>query len=133
MCIRDSAIADSNRKLLRGLQIVITCKELKFDAGEIEPLFCSLAVYDQAKKTKVTESFHFDMNTGSLAQLPQRLDTALANAKDMIFSIFEPNPNLFLVFRLEGIIRGSADSAVDIYSKYSTVCYFFFACFFTDL
>ena len=39
------------------------CLELKFGIGEIEPYFVSWCIVDVAKQQRVSEMFHFDLNT----------------------------------------------------------------------
>lgn len=44
-------------------------KDLSFSLGEIEPLFGIVALYDLKKKMKVSENFHFDVNSQPIIDL----------------------------------------------------------------
>jgi hypothetical protein len=42
---------------------LIEAKQLRFEFGsDIEPFFCTLAIYDLKNQRKVTEDFHFNVN-----------------------------------------------------------------------
>lgn len=47
----------------RFTKIHIEIKNLAFVLGELEPFFCSLALYDATNKTRVSENFYFDLNS----------------------------------------------------------------------
>jgi hypothetical protein len=39
---------------------MVTCKELSFALGEVEPYFCSMSVFDISSNERVSETFCFD-------------------------------------------------------------------------
>jgi hypothetical protein len=58
----------------RGIEFLVECKELSFALGKLEPFFCSLVLVDVQARQRVSETFHFDLNTDPLAKLiPTRL------------------------------------------------------------
>jgi hypothetical protein len=44
------------------IDLLIELKELKFQL-ELEPLFCTLAIYDMERRTRISENFHFTLNS----------------------------------------------------------------------
>jgi len=54
-------------------QLLFEAKDLKFQLGEIEPFFCTLALYDLKSKKKLTEDFQFDVNTANTSALIQHV------------------------------------------------------------
>lgn len=62
----------------RGVEFLVDCKELSFAFGKVEPFFCSLVLVDIRTRQRVSETFHFDLNTDKLAKLaPHRLVASL--------------------------------------------------------
>lgn len=48
-------------------------RHVQFALGEIEPFFCSFALYRRDTKEKISETFHFDLNTEKLrGMIPTR-------------------------------------------------------------
>jgi hypothetical protein len=41
---------------------VVECKELSFKIGDLEPLFCTVMLFNAKKGQRVSESFHFTLN-----------------------------------------------------------------------
>lgn len=46
----------------RGIQLLVTPRKLSFTLGSFEPFYGVLALYDMAKKVKISENFYFDLN-----------------------------------------------------------------------
>jgi hypothetical protein len=46
----------------RGVQLLITPRKLSFALGNFEPFYGVLALYDMAKRVKISENFYFDVN-----------------------------------------------------------------------
>ena len=44
-------------------------KHLAFVIGELEPFFCTLALFDVEKRLKISEDFHFDQNPDGIMKL----------------------------------------------------------------
>jgi hypothetical protein len=51
------------------LELLVEVKELSFSVGDIEPLFGSFALYDIKKKIKLSENFHFDVNSSHTIEM----------------------------------------------------------------
>uniref|UniRef100_A0A4W5QHG1 Dedicator of cytokinesis 6 n=1 Tax=Hucho hucho TaxID=62062 RepID=A0A4W5QHG1_9TELE len=90
-----------------GQRIMVKCLSLKFEI-EIEPIFGTLALYDVKEKKKISEDFHFDLNSDQMKGL-LRLHTphtAISTlARSAIFSITYPSADIFLVIKLEKVLQ----------------------------
>uniref|UniRef100_A0A8C8FIQ9 C2 DOCK-type domain-containing protein n=1 Tax=Oncorhynchus tshawytscha TaxID=74940 RepID=A0A8C8FIQ9_ONCTS len=86
---------------------MVKCLSLKFEI-EIEPIFGTLALYDVKEKKKISEDFHFDLNSDQMKGL-LRLHTphtAISTlARSAIFSITYPSADIFLVIKLEKVLQ----------------------------
>ncbi|KAL4659152.1 dedicator of cytokinesis protein 7-like isoform X1 [Arapaima gigas] len=85
-----------------GQRIMVKCLSLKFEI-EIEPIFGILALYDAKEKKKISENFHFDLNTDQMKGLLRQHTphTAISTlARSAIFSITFPSPDIFLVIKV---------------------------------
>ncbi|KAI4895013.1 hypothetical protein NFI96_016225 [Prochilodus magdalenae] len=90
-----------------GQRIMVKCLSLKFEI-EIEPIFGTLALYDVKEKKKISENFHFDLNSDQMKTLlrPHTPHTAISTlARSAIFSITYPSPDIFLVIKLEKVLQ----------------------------
>ncbi|XP_065177359.1 dedicator of cytokinesis protein 11-like [Sycon ciliatum] len=70
------------KEFLGHLRFMVDCKELRFRVadwmmtslestkrGHVEPFFCSLALFDAGRGIKISEDFHFDINSEYLRSL----------------------------------------------------------------
>ncbi|XP_073443619.1 dedicator of cytokinesis protein 6 isoform X7 [Dendrobates tinctorius] len=90
-----------------GQRILVKCISLKFEI-EIEPIFCVMALYDAKEKKKISESFHFDLNSDAMKNLLRTQGGHQAPstlARSAIFSITYPSPDIFLVIKLEKVLQ----------------------------
>uniref|UniRef100_A0A8C9VJG7 Dedicator of cytokinesis 6 n=1 Tax=Scleropages formosus TaxID=113540 RepID=A0A8C9VJG7_SCLFO len=90
-----------------GQRIMVKCLSLKFEI-EIEPIFGILALYDAKEKKKISENFHFDLNSEQMKGLlrPHTPHMAISTlARSAIFSITFPSPDIFLVIKLEKVLQ----------------------------
>ncbi|XP_077118085.1 dedicator of cytokinesis protein 6 isoform X6 [Ranitomeya variabilis] len=90
-----------------GQRILVKCISLKFEI-EIEPIFCVMALYDAKEKKKISESFHFDLNSDTMKNLLRTQGGHQAPstlARSAIFSITYPSPDIFLVIKLEKVLQ----------------------------
>ncbi|KAM9493065.1 dedicator of cytokinesis protein 7 isoform 4-T4 [Clarias gariepinus] len=90
-----------------GQRIMVKCLSLKFEI-EIEPIFGTLALYDVKEKKKISENFHFDLNSDQMKNMlrPHNPHTAISTlARSAIFSITDPSPDVFLVIKLEKVLQ----------------------------
>lgn len=107
-----------------GHRIQIKFLQLKFEI-EIEPIFCSAAIYDAKERKKISENFYFDMNTeGIKRMLNSHVPYAdiSTQSRSAIFEITHPSNDLFLVIRLEKVLQGDIKDSVEPYTKdYSNI------------
>ncbi|XP_041719145.2 dedicator of cytokinesis protein 7 isoform X1 [Coregonus clupeaformis] len=90
-----------------GQRIMVKCLSLKFEI-EIEPIFGTLALYDVKEKKKISEDFHFDLNSDQMKGLlrPHTPHAAISTlARSAIFSITYPSADIFLVIKLEKVLQ----------------------------
>uniref|UniRef100_A0A3B4CPG9 Dedicator of cytokinesis 6 n=1 Tax=Pygocentrus nattereri TaxID=42514 RepID=A0A3B4CPG9_PYGNA len=90
-----------------GQRIMVKCLSLKFEI-EIEPIFGTLALYDVKEKKKISENFHFDLNSEQMKSLLRSHTPVMAIstlARSAIFSITYPSPDIFLVIKLEKVLQ----------------------------
>ncbi|XP_072561324.1 dedicator of cytokinesis protein 7 isoform X2 [Paramormyrops kingsleyae] len=90
-----------------GQRILVKCLSLKFEI-EIEPIFGTLALYDAKEKKKISENFHFDLNSDQMKGLLRSHTPHMAIstlARSAIFSITFPSPDIFLVIKLEKVLQ----------------------------
>uniref|UniRef100_A0A6Q2YE61 Dedicator of cytokinesis 6 n=1 Tax=Esox lucius TaxID=8010 RepID=A0A6Q2YE61_ESOLU len=90
-----------------GQRIMVKCLSLKFEI-EIEPIFGTLALYDVKEKKKISEDFHFDLNSDQMKGLlrPHTPHIAISTlARSAIFSVTYPSADIFLVIKLEKVLQ----------------------------
>jgi hypothetical protein len=114
--------------------------------SHVEPFFTSAALYDVSKGCKLSEDFHFNLNDpASLdmisgvppplspisASVPQDEKTSEAKtrkfsqgrqdfptfSKRAIFSVTFPNPDIYLVIRVEKVLQGGITTSAEPYLK----------------
>ncbi|XP_051950035.1 dedicator of cytokinesis protein 8 isoform X2 [Xyrauchen texanus] len=90
-----------------GQRILVRCQTIKFEI-EFEPLFATMALYDLKEKKKISENFHFDLNSdqlkGSLRPHTPHTDSSTL-ARAAIFSISYPSPDIYLVIKIEKVLQ----------------------------
>ncbi|XP_049871737.1 dedicator of cytokinesis protein 9 [Pectinophora gossypiella] len=106
---------------------------------QVEPYFTYLAVYDARLGRKLTENFHFDLNhdavkdlvkdtecTKSLVEnfsydvkldVKQIPDEWFRSKKQVLLSVNNPHPDLFLVVRIDKILQGHVSQVLEPYLK----------------
>ncbi|XP_073478723.1 dedicator of cytokinesis protein 6 isoform X6 [Aquarana catesbeiana] len=90
-----------------GQRILVKCISLKFEI-EIEPIFCVMALYDAKEKKKISEAFHFDLNSDTVKNMLRAQGGHPAPstlARSAIFSITYPSPDIYLVIKLEKVLQ----------------------------
>ncbi|XP_048846353.1 LOW QUALITY PROTEIN: dedicator of cytokinesis protein 7-like [Brienomyrus brachyistius] len=90
-----------------GQRILVKCLSLKFEI-DIEPIFGTLALYDAKEKKKISENFHFDLNSDQMKGLLRSHTPHMAIStltRSAIFSITFPSPDIFLVIKLEKVLQ----------------------------
>lgn len=102
-----------------GHRIMVKFLHLKFDI-EIEPIFCTAAIYDAKEKKKISENFYFDLNPESIKRmLTSHVPYAdiSTQSRTAVFEITHPSNDLFLVIRLEKVLQGDTKESIEPYLK----------------
>ncbi|KAG8441371.1 hypothetical protein GDO86_006923 [Hymenochirus boettgeri] len=90
-----------------GQRILVKFLSLKFEI-EIEPIFGVMALYDAKEKKKISENFHFDLNSDSMKNMLRAHSEHQAPstlARSAIFSITHPSNEIYLVIKLEKVLQ----------------------------
>ncbi|XP_076145387.1 dedicator of cytokinesis protein 8 isoform X3 [Alosa pseudoharengus] len=101
-----------------GHRIYVRCQAIKFEI-DIEPVFATMALYDLKEKKKISEDFHFDLNSdtmrGFLRPHTPSIDPS-SQAKAAIFSITQPSQDIYLVVKIEKVLQqGEISDCADPY------------------
>ncbi|XP_041359192.1 dedicator of cytokinesis protein 7-like isoform X2 [Gigantopelta aegis] len=103
-----------------GHKILVKCLQLSLEM-EVEPVFISMALYDARERKKISETFHFDLNSEHTKHLigmhvPHQDISTLS--RSCIFSLTYPSPDVFLVVRLEKVLQqGDISECAEPYMK----------------
>ncbi|XP_018097532.1 dedicator of cytokinesis protein 6 isoform X3 [Xenopus laevis] len=90
-----------------GFRLLVKFLSLKFEI-EIEPIFGVMALYDAKEKRKISEGFHFDLNSDSVKNIlrsPSGHQAPSTLARSAIFSITYPSPDIYLIIKLEKVLQ----------------------------
>eukprot|EP01103_Thecamoeba_quadrilineata_P019234 TRINITY_DN769_c0_g2_i1.p1 TRINITY_DN769_c0_g2~~TRINITY_DN769_c0_g2_i1.p1 ORF type:complete len:1872 (+),score=378.58 TRINITY_DN769_c0_g2_i1:39-5654(+) len=104
-------------------QIILQCKELRL--GEVEPFFCSIALYDVQKKVKLSESFNFELNgTAALSDLDmfegkQQSFQKESLSRTAILTLPDATKGIFLILRVYKLLRPENEKYLSLYTKKS--------------
>ncbi|XP_065315700.1 dedicator of cytokinesis protein 6-like [Gordionus sp. m RMFG-2023] len=107
-----------------GYQLIFRCNNVSFNL-EIEPIYCSAALYDLNCKKKISENFYFDINSENLNKLTTKTSRDGSNSPynsytnySCIFEISHPSPDIYLVIRFEKILQqGEISEVMEPYLK----------------
>ncbi|XP_074634034.1 dedicator of cytokinesis protein 9-like isoform X3 [Acropora palmata] len=127
-----------------GMRVVVECEDLKFrllrtvgngNEVNVEPFFISMSLFDAKKGLKISEDFHCDLNDASTTEMlrgSELIENGHANGsvgetdsheveyscpRKAIFSITDPNQEVYLVVRIEKVLQGSISSCIEPYLK----------------
>ncbi len=103
--------------------LFLDVKEVKNEIGDVEPLFGVAMVFDIKKKQKITENFHFDVNSRHVVDLLEynkgpRDPLTLAHKALLPYHTRE---ELFLVVALYRVLQGDEDGIHEGYLKANSV------------
>lgn len=105
-------------------QILVEVKDVMFQVGEIEPLFCSLAIWNLEQSRKVTEEFHFDFNSDKMLGMLKTLRSSLAPellARRALFTLPPKtalgDPHYYFVLLVDALWCEDPDEKLKTYSK----------------
>ena len=75
---------------------------------ENEPVFLSLALYDGEEKRKISETFHFDLNSPSKREMMKSHVKSIdisTQSRECLLEISHPKQDIHLVIRLEKVLQ----------------------------
>ncbi|KAK4319158.1 hypothetical protein Pmani_009878 [Petrolisthes manimaculis] len=109
--------------------------------SQLEPYMTLASLYDVSRGCKISEDFHFDLNspmarslllknkkksdepkdTTAISSLPLALagvpEEWIAHPKQAVMSVTRPNSDVYLVIRIEKVLQGSVSQTVEPYLK----------------
>ncbi|KAJ8916213.1 hypothetical protein NQ315_016352 [Exocentrus adspersus] len=123
-----------HRVLLRceSIRLKLQAVDDKDNLCQVEPYHTTLCLYDAKNQRKLTENFHFDVNSTSIRNtfanglcnetkgldLPQNLASEwLLYPRQALLSIMNPHPDIFLVVRIEKVLQGGICQSSEPYIK----------------
>lgn len=132
-----------------GHRVFLKCESIKMklqvvddkdNLCQVEPYYTTLCLYDVRNGRKLTEHFHFDVNSDSIRTtlvtnqhsatsslkldiLEKVLTEWLSYPRNGLCSIANPHPDIFLFVRIEKVLQGGISQSSDPYVKasYSTL------------
>jgi hypothetical protein len=114
--------------LNRDEQLAVWFQELSFAVGLVEPLFCTMAVWDLEKHTKLSEDFHFSLNTTELMdQLGQPITRAIdpiSKARKALLTLHRAHRssnNVQMVIWVNKVLHGDLEKHFEYYAKGSSI------------
>lgn len=104
-----------------GTRVLLSMQDVHIGVGYEEAFFFSAAFYDFDKRLRLTEDFHFDFNESNdlihtLLSAQQPNQEPESKAKRGLFNLSYTSSNVFLVVRVNGLLRGSADENLEAYT-----------------
>jgi hypothetical protein len=129
-------------KEMFGNRVFIKCESIKFrlqavdekdNLCQVEPYHTTLCLFDAKNSRKLTENFHFDVNSPCIRRtmfagngpdvkldLPQGVNQQwLFFPRQALISITNPHPDIFLVVRIEKVLQGGICQSSEAYVKAS--------------
>ena len=128
-------------------RVFVSCENIRFrlqapidkeeSLCQVEPYFTTLSVYDARNNKKISENFYFNINHEAVQNMIKSEDCtefALENifeipsdlkdipvywlkAKQAIFNITNPHPDIFLVLKIDKILQGNIYQACEPYVR----------------
>ena len=103
-------------------RFLVSIHALRLSLGNIEPLYCTLTVFDLKSEQRCSEDFHFDLNDPSLLTGQMAVEGSfpdpLTLCKHAIFSLTDGHTHeqTVLALRVERVLQGDP-ADMDIYFK----------------
>lgn len=131
-------------KELFGHRVFVKCESIQFKLQamdeketlcQIEPYYTTMFLYDAKIQKKLTENFHFDVNSKNVrpfitnngdtkdsvnfnTDLPEKLSNEwLLYPRQAVLSITNAHSDIFLVVRIEKVLQGGICQSTDPYIK----------------
>lgn len=128
-----------------GFRVFLRCENIRLklqvvddreNLCQVEPYHTTLCLFDAKYGRKLTENFHFDVNSNSIRNtfanginsdsknlrlgLPDNLNSEwLFYPRQALMSITNPHPDIFLVVRIEKVLQGGIGQTSEPYVKAS--------------
>ncbi|ELR16168.1 Dedicator of cytokinesis [Acanthamoeba castellanii str. Neff] len=110
------------RDTYTGVQLLVTPRKISFALGNFEPFYGVLALYDMAKKVKISENFYFDVNDDDVSKLTLSGSSQAERAsKKALFRVAKPSADVYLVLRIEKVLQGDPEDSLDLYGKCDSI------------
>eukprot|EP01091_Cochliopodium_minus_P014114 TRINITY_DN4729_c0_g2_i1.p1 TRINITY_DN4729_c0_g2~~TRINITY_DN4729_c0_g2_i1.p1 ORF type:complete len:1936 (-),score=552.25 TRINITY_DN4729_c0_g2_i1:12-5237(-) len=104
------------------IQFIVDTGKPVFALGDLEPWFCTLALYDLTVRKKISENFYFDHNDSiKEGLLGVSENTKFKNLSKAIFSVESPSPDTYLVLIVEKVLQGDIDECRVPYLKATSI------------
>lgn len=126
-----------------GHRVLLRCESIKLklqvvddrdNLCQVEPYHTTLCLFDAKNGRKLTENFHFDVNSTSIRNtfsngssdsscyskldLPQSLSSEwLLYPRQSLLSISNPHPDIYLIVRIEKVLQGGIYQSSEPYVK----------------
>lgn len=131
---------DAYREIF-GQRVSVKCESLRFKLQvpideketmcQIEPYHTSLCLYDAKAGRKLTENFHFDLNSDYAREMLPKDSTNSENTdlpdnvprewilypKNAVFNITSAHSDIFLVVRIEKVLQGGICQSTEPYIR----------------
>ena len=116
-----NAAVEPFAEAMSDVNFVISPFSMHLHAGQWEPLFCSLTLYNVGAARRISETFHFHLNEPEMLALMGPDGTAAAGfdsaAKAALFTVKHAHNDIFLVLRIEKVLEGDGDQVTESYIK----------------
>lgn len=125
----------SNRILLKceSIRFKLQAVDEKENLCQVEPYHTTLSLYDAKNGRKLTENFHFDINSVAIRktmlcnnnntdicdlELPKGLPKEwLFFPKQALFNVTNPHPDIYIVIRIEKVLQGGICQSSEPYIR----------------
>ena len=99
-------------------RLSIQCKDLYFVAGIEEPFYCSICLYDVKERTKLCETFHFELNEGELFKLFKKGTSIFCSVTKCLIPLGEhTKEETFIILRIDKLLSQDIEKDFSKYQK----------------
>lgn len=108
-----------------GDEVAVEALELNFAFGMVEPFFCTMALYDAKEQRKISEDFHFQLNTpeqwAMVGVVPDVQLPAASCARKAVFRVSptSKHADVYLFLTVSKVLSGELEETYETYSKSS--------------
>ena len=103
-----------------AIQFVVSPGPVELAVGNYEPLFCSLTLYHINSKEKMSETFHYSVDTSGHLDLVRNVEGPdlqgdMLNEERCIFSVATPSKYVHLVLTVYRLLQGDEEKSAEPY------------------